>query len=347
MQKFNFSLIHLFYFIINIFCFTFSLASPPPEKVTKIVAIHSYSEDFPWTRIIINSYRAYLDQHKLKYTISNFYFDIKKHPYKKTEINPLIEKSLAQVKNLKPDLIFITDDYALTAMSTYLVSSKTPFIFSGINGKIPDDILKSGFKKYSGVYERYYLVDSIKLLQKLINKKALSLLVLLEESETSNAVLEFFKDEVKNMKTIKVESITTNDFNLWKEKILIAHKKFDAILPLQPYSLFSEKGTYLTPMEVINWIYLNSKLPSIFTSAWHIKCGGTLAIAHRPKAQGELSAQFTLDLINNKINEPIVPPQGDIVLNYAVTEKLKLKIPFDLLSTATIEKKIETPCNPN
>ena len=147
---------------------------------------------------------------------------------------------------------------------------------------------------------------------------------------------------------IKFDVLKTNDFELWKTKITNNKEKYDALLPLQPYSLMDVNKQYILPQEVVSWIYHHSPTPTIFTAEWHIKCGGTLAIAHRPSAQGIFAAKLTKEILTDKLSlpQPLIPPQGDILINYASTEKLKIKIPFDLLSTAKIHKSVETPCDP-
>lgn len=325
-------------FITNI-CFSAS-------KVTKIVAVHSYSEDFPWTRMISEAYKAELLKTKLNFDINSFYFNAKKSPIPINQTHPLIREIEVFLKKSPPDIIFITDDFALNQMSHLLIQYRIPYVFAGINGEIPKILTDSSFKKYSGVLERYYVADSVHLLERLLKKNKLKLLVLLEKSETSDAVEKYVEAEMKKHPQIKFDVLKTNDFEQWKAKILNNKEKYDALLPLQPYSLNDISKKYIQPQEVVSWIYKNTPMPTIFTAEWHIKCGGTLAIAHRPSAQGLYAAKLTNELLRNSVSQPLIPPQGDILINYISAEKLKIKIPFDLLSTAKIQKKVETPCSP-
>jgi len=337
-------LIQLFFIFSS---FNLNLFSYATSKVTKIVAIHSYSKDFPWTHMILDSYKNELNSNKINFEVINFYFDVKKVPFDITKVHPLMNEITKTLKQKKPDIIFLTDDFAFHQMSQLLIELKIPFVFAGINGEIPSTILQSNFKKYSGVFERYYVSDSVHLLERLLNKNKLNLLVLLEKSETSDEVEKYIKNEFKKYPGLHYEILKTSDFDIWKSSINNSKKKFDALYPLQPYALKDSNGSYLKPAMVIEWIYNNSLIPTIYTAEWHIKCGGTLAIGLRPKAQGQFGAKLTLDLLQNKITKPLIPPQGDIVINYVTTEKLKIKIPFDILTTAKIVKSVSSPCNPD
>ena len=146
-------------FITNI-CFSKAV-------VTKIVAIHSYSDDFPWTKMITDSYKAELSKSNLKFQINNFYFNVKKNPKSINQIHPLVSEIEIFFKKSPPNFIFITDDFALNQISKLLIQYRIPFVFAGINGEIPKILSDSTFKKYSGVYERYYVADSVHLLARL------------------------------------------------------------------------------------------------------------------------------------------------------------------------------------
>lgn len=315
-------------------------------KSYKIYAVHSYSENFPWSQIIIESYKKELEKNKIKFEIKNSFFDVKKSPWDLKIPHPLLETIKKEIILNKPDIVFLTDDFALHQLSSFIVTEKLSFIFAGLNGEIPDVILNSSFKNYSGVYERYYIKESIRLLRRLVKAEKLNLLFLLEDSETSRYVQNYISEQLKNDLNVSFETLISNDFNKWKEKVSNEHDKYNAILPLQPFSLRNEKNDYMDPADVIYWFYQNSKKPTVYTSGWQIKCGGTVAIAHRPSSQGELSAKLTIDGFNNFFGKKLTPPQGDIEINYQSTKKLKINIPFDLLSTATIEKRVEYPCTP-
>lgn len=317
------------------------------SKPRVILGVHSYSEDFPWTKMIVESYQKTLKATLPSLAISDVYFDVKKRPSALKAPHPLLPTILTMIETLKPNLIFITDDFAFHQMAPILIAKKIPFVFAGINGELPKSIIDSDFKSYTGVFERYYIADSLKLLQKLLHKKKFSVLILLEESETSEFVLKYAKEEWTKVPGISVQVEITSQFEAWKKLVLGSEKKFDAFFPVQHFALRDSNDQYVPATDVVRWFYEKSQKPVIFTAQWQIQCGGTLGIAHRPKAQGTTAAELSISALKEKFLPAVVPPVGDIAINYRATEKLGIEIPFDLLSTATIERTVQEPCRPN
>lgn len=335
--------------IMLIGCNSYAKRHPSKNLSTPLVilGIHSYSGDFPWTHMIVESYHKTLKAALPSIAISDVYFDVKKNPFALKDPHPLLPVILTKIETLKPNLIFITDDFALHQMAPILIAKKLPFVFAGVNGDLPKSILDSDFKSYTGVFERYYIADSLNLLQKLLQRKKLLVLVLLEESETSEFVLKYAKEEWAKVPGISVQVEMTSQFEAWKKLVLGSEKKFDAFFPVQHFALRDSHDQYVPAPEVVRWFYEKSQKPVVFTGRWQIQCGGTLGIALRPRAQGTTAAELSLQALKAKFLPFVIPPVGDIVVNFGATEKLGLKIPFDLLSTATIERKVQDPCTPN
>ena len=320
--------------------------SQSKNKDKKIISVHSYSADFPWTRMIVDSYEGRLKKGKIPYTIQHYYLDVKKKPVALDTPHLMLKQIEEDLSKNLPDLVFITDDFALNQLSTFLVNKKIPFTFAGINGDIPQAVITSKFKSYSGVFERYYIADSLHLLQKLLGRKKLKVQLLLEASETSDFVLKYAKEELKKVSEISTTTLVTNEFKKWQALTAVKPKEFDAFFILQPFSLRDESNNYVPTIDVVSWFAKNSTLPVLYTGGWQVKCGGTLSIAIRPRMQGFYAAEKSIEVLKGIFSEPLIPPQGDIEINYQSTEKLRIKIPFDLLTSATIDRKIQVPCDP-
>lgn len=336
--------IHLISIFINTICFIPSSYSL--NKVTKIVGIHSYSEDFPWTAMITESYKEELTKGGLAFELKNFYFDVKRNPFPSKQQHPLTEGFQSKLNEIKPDLIFITDDFALNQLSDFLIKKGIPFIFSGINGEIPKKIQNSSFKSYSGVFERYYISDTIKLIKRLLNKNSINVLLMLEESETTEYVLKYAEMDLKSVAGVKWNKLVTNSFPTWQSTILNKKLIYDAYIPLQHYSLKDEHGVSIQGTKIVEWLYHNSLKPVVYAGGWQIECGGAMSISIKPKSQGAYAAILTINAVKNMFPAPIIPPTGDIDINFITTKKLGINIPFDILSNARIIRTVQIPCNP-
>lgn len=313
----------------------------------RVLAIHSYDPEFPWTKMLRDSFAEELRTlTKDSVSIESLYFNVKKAPHTGLDQHPLKSEFLARVSSFKPSVVLLTDDFALNEMGEDLANMQMPFIFAGINGEIPEKIKRSKFKKYTGVYERYYIRDSVRLLQRLLQRKKLHLLVLLEDSEVGRIVQKYAERELKSLPLVTFKTLVTSDFSKWQTQVKDQASSFDGYFPIQPFALVDENKKHLRGEDVVTWFFEHAKRPVVFTGGWQVQCGGTLAISLRPKSQGRYAAMLMQALFNNKVLEPIIPPNGDIEINYASTERLKIKIPFDLLTTATIHKQAQIPCLP-
>lgn len=315
------------------------------NREIKVFEIHSYEEDFPWTQIVKRSFENRLRQSSVeKVLFFDEFLKVKKMPVALGSVHPRQQEILDRIDSLKPDIVLLTDDYALTTFVEELTKRKMRFVFAGINGDLPTALMKSEFKSYSGVFERYYVKDSVKLLQRVLGKKKLKILLMLEESEVGKIVHDYAKNELRGMTDIDVDTVYSNEFEMWKKAM--AGARYDAYLPLQPYSLIDSSSKHIEVREIVKWFNENSKRPTVFTSAWHIKCGGTLAIVHRPESQGIFAAEEAKKILNNETSKPLTPPHGDIEFNHQSALRLGIKIPFDLLTTANVYKKTQVPCTP-
>lgn len=121
---------------------------------------------------------------KRKLVFRSFYFDVKRSPHLGPQPHPLTQSILENLRADPPRLILVTDDFALNEIGPHLATLKIPFVFAGLNGNVPKGIQASDFTHYTGVLERYYLRDSLRLLQRILKKQNLNLLILLDTSPT-------------------------------------------------------------------------------------------------------------------------------------------------------------------
>lgn len=329
--------------LILIFCIFFSAHAIAKDLSNqKFLIINSYDENFPWTKIINETF---IKNIKAKFPNSQFrifYLDEKRIPIEDKVSHPQKNNILKTISTWHPNLILVTDDYALNQFSVNLSQMNIPFVFSGINGDLPE-VLNKETIKFSGVYERYYIKSSIELLKRVLKKRTINVLFLLEDSETSPHVEKSIHSQLK-VSNIKYRILRSNSFEEWKKSITTP-TKMDAFFPIQPFGLRENKYPIQTE-KVIQWITKNSKKPTIYTSGWQIRCGGTLAIVQRPESQAITAAELSWSLLKEGKKETKTPLDGDIEINYQNATNLKLSIPLDILAAAKISKLIEAPCSP-
>ena len=316
-----------------------------PRKSTKekISEIHSYEKDFPWTRLLRDAFRAEVGK---AYEYEDHYLNAKTKPLDESRLKQERDQLLETFQKDPPKLVFLTDDLAVSQFAGPLCERKIPFVFAGLNGEIPAELAKCASKAWGGVLERYYVRDSLRLLTRVLGKKSLRVLALLEDSETSRSVIRHLEAKAAKVPGVQLQTYVSSSFSQWKEIIEKQPGEWDAFFPVQPYALHDEAGNPLKGAEVVSWITQHSPRPTVYTASWHIRCGGMLAITHEPSAQGRFAGQQAKRVLTKGSGIVMTPPLGDIELNTATAAKLKIEVPFDLLSSATLHKHAQTPCAP-
>ena len=102
-----------------------------------VLAIHSYHQDYPWTESQYNAYKTQLIKLLPEYSInfSTEYLDTKRITPSSTYRHFFFDYISKKYKKNNPDLIYVTDDNALSfILSGHQKSSwAIPVVFSGIN----------------------------------------------------------------------------------------------------------------------------------------------------------------------------------------------------------------------
>ncbi len=137
-----------------------------------IFILHSYAQEYPWTKKQQEAFLAHLAQQKLPIS----HIAIESLDTKRIQLNDQnseeIYRFLAhKYANFKPDAIYVTDDDAIQFMLQYgeKLFGKTPLFFSGVNTLSLQSRLDSD--RYSGVFEAKDIVKNIRLLQSLYPNK--------------------------------------------------------------------------------------------------------------------------------------------------------------------------------
>jgi len=173
----------------------------------KILILHSYSQEYPWTKsqheAFIETYNLHTKQPAL---ISTEYLDTKRKNYSTDYARIFTDFLKNKYSTYTPDLIYTTDDnatqFALSNLSSLFPSA--PIIFSGVNDfSIQYNIDRS---KVTGVFEKKEIVPNIKLL-KLLENNINEIIVLGDDSNTDRAIRMELSEQLKFHPEIKANYI--------------------------------------------------------------------------------------------------------------------------------------------
>ena len=137
--------------IVTLLIFTTSLLSGTTKSV---FILHSYSNEYPWTKGQSQGFIQNLKKSQFNINVHTEYLDTKRlaftEQYKSSFTHYLKEK----YTDFEPDVIYVTDDNALTFMREYknIIFPSSHVVFSGINNiSVVDEINRNIF---TGVFEK-------------------------------------------------------------------------------------------------------------------------------------------------------------------------------------------------
>lgn len=185
-------------------------------------------------------------------------------------------------KDFKPDIIFLGDDEAGNYIGNKYLDTSIPVVFWGFN----DNPVKYGLvdtadrpgHNVTGVYQSGYYEESLQLLKAIV-PRIKTLAVLTDETPTGRAhykAIEYLARKGRLPFTL-VESVMTNDYELWKAKALELQTKVNAFYVTQYSGVKDKAGNPVSNSEVTKWYLTNIKIPE--ASRGHFVKQGMLCAA--------------------------------------------------------------------
>jgi ABC-type uncharacterized transport system substrate-binding protein len=281
--------------------------------------------------------------------VKRYYMDTKKTNTTPEAMKKQAEIVLGQISEFKPEVLVVLDDNAFREVALPLADSKDiAVVFSGMNGQPEKYNAKKHFMdnrenpggNITGVYEKLYLVRSMKVMQSAIpGIKGKKIVGITDYTPTGNAITKQFELELKG-------SPVNADWELkrvknWQEyKRLINQINKDngvgAIYPVALSLKASDDNTYTAP-EIFKWTMQNSLKPEMALNYFFSKIGLVGGAAVDFKAMGFLTGKKAGQILNGKKagDLPIEDaPDYAIVFNVKRSKDLGINIEPALLTAA-------------
>ena len=202
---------HVLISFITLLIFTTSLLS---NNTKSIFILHSYSYEYPWTKGQHQGFIEKLKKSQFNIDLHTEYLDTKRVAYDNTYKNMFAQYLKEKYANFKPDIIYVTDDNALSFIREYQshLFPSAHVTFSGVNNtSVAQEIDK---KIFTGVFEKKLLDNNI----------------------------EIIKIFAPNTKDIYFVGDNSNTYKIIKHELLAVMKKFPNY---QAHFIASEKMTEL------------------------------------------------------------------------------------------------------
>lgn len=346
---------NLRFIFILILCATFCLELNANDdkifkaKKYKIFILHSYNPEMDSVQDVNKGIFAAFNGKNLKgkvihkpisYEYKVFYMDSKRKT-SSAYLKELSKKVIDDISIYNPDVIISVDDNAVEYIIPKLDKTKFSVVLCDINGSLEDYGLTKA-PNVTGTLERQNYDDTIKLI-KTINPNVDKIAVVLDDSPVSSQELKSLTNVIEKNK-IKYDVVVTGSYEEWKKAILRFQDKNTVIMPLLYYTFKDINNNNIAPSTALKWLFSNSKVPEYGGTLYQVREGFFAAVSTWSSSQGYDAANMAIRILQGaKPSEiPVTMPKiGSVDLNLQRAKMLKVKIPFEILSFATVHKTME------
>lgn len=316
--------------LINLFLLLFNTTSIYAKEDTEtqknILIIHSYNENFIWTRDIMSGINSVIDDSNNKFNVYIDYMDLK-NINNDAYIKNFYDLEKSKYKDINFDVIICSDDGALNYLLKYRDSlfSKVPVVFCGINSF--NSTLANKENLYTGITENISAEDMLKTITSFQPElKVLNILV--GSTETGKITEKDIKNAYIKM-GLHFQCNYFIDTNVDKVKDLIRSsvKNTAFLFAGDPISDYLNNPKYIRTIK--DDFFNNTSIP--LYSFWDFDIGyGTvggrlISGFNQGKAAGDIALKILNGYPVNKINI-ITSDNNKYVFDYKKVTKYKIPI---------------------
>lgn len=206
------------------------------------------------------------------------------------------KEALALIERWKPDLVYTSDDEAQEFVAKFLVGSKIPVVFSGVN-KAPSEYSFAGSPNVTGVLEQEHFVESVGLIRQL-NPSIKRIAVVFDDAPLWKAVGQRMRDAASQLQGVEIvawDVITRYDD--FQQKMLSYPTKADAVALLGVFNFKDQAGNNVPYQTVHRWVAENSKLPDFSFWIDRIYYGTLSAVTVSEREQGLAAGRLARSIL--------------------------------------------------
>lgn len=262
-----------------------------------------------------------------------------------------IDLILTQINEFKPAYIVVVDDEAADVMIPLLKPLGIPIIFTAINNDEKEiswlKSEKSPSIQMTGVFERYPINQTVKLLNILYKKRIKKISVITSESDTSKIIIPQFEKYFKgdNNPLLLQKMLVSSSWDLWKSEVLKINKNSDALWLLVPWNVVSDQNAKEIDLkEMGTWLKKHVTIPMVSVVDVGLKMGALASVSITPDILGqEVAKIISTHLKGTPIGKiPFqYPEKSEMLINKVQCDLLNIEIPIEILEYATIVKDVE------
>lgn len=289
-------------YVLKIFFLLFFFIYPLyGSQKAKIFVLHSYSQEYEWTKNQHSSFVSTLKKSTQEFEIYSEYLDTKRVNFTPEYQNKFIEYLKTKYADATPDLIYVSDDNALKFVSEHYdklfqnSTNKIPVFFSGINDLDMHEKLQSDI--FAGVYELKEIKPNIELIKQ-FSPQTRDVYIVGDNSNT----YELIKKEIQTQETVfanfKFHYIGEGEIGKIEKKLPNKPKTFVILTTIG--NIKDEKNNVLLPKESIQRMKQNRDLIILSMEDAYMHKGVIGGYVTSGIKQGEEAANLVLKYLDEK-----------------------------------------------
>jgi len=304
----------------------------------KVFLLDSYDATYAWNMSEQTGVQAaFKDQKDVE--IKVHFMDTKRNPSPEFK-QDAGRKALEAIQAYQPDVIIALDDNA----SEYVIQQvkDIPAVVCGIN-KEPKDYQYG--ENVAVVIERHPFDQVIRLLKDLVPAAKKIAVITDDTKESSGAAMVKLKALAPKIKAqSNIDIVGYHEVGSFREFQTLVQsyqpgqpQAVDGLLIFAVHTLKDEQGKVVPHRQVIKWFIEHNQLPDLGVFDWGPQYGMLAAVTVSGYSQGFEAGKYALRILGGEKpgNLPVLDPQtGDVLLNLAKAEKLKIEFPLELISMA-------------
>jgi ABC-type uncharacterized transport system substrate-binding protein len=314
------------------------------DESHRIFVVHSYSNEFSWTRELHEGIIQGLAQEGLirdrDYQLQTFEMDTRINFTSPQQIEQRAAEALEALRAFEPDLLFVTDDVALEHVAVRYAeeSPDTPLatVFAGVNIDptiyAPIASLDKPGGTITGALERIPHTEAFATARRLFPDAA-RVVILADAGPGAAAVRTAFQRDSQAAAERPFEVLDfllLETFEQWKRAVVDYQGKADLIAVVNYHQLRDADGAIVPPADVIDWMVAENSLPELGLVADWARDGILVAVGNSGLKTGTYVGAQGADILNgaDPAAMPIVDPkQTDTNFNLARARSLGIQFP--------------------
>ncbi len=308
-----------------------------------VLVIHSYSQEYPWTRSQHTGFLENFDPGKgITPLILTEYLDTKRVEYSEAYAENTFEYIKQKYFGFSPDAIYVTDDNALQFALQYLKQHfrYIPIFFSGVNNY---SVLQNiDLDRVTGAFEKKDISRNIEFLlqiEPLLN----NILVVGDASNTYNAIEVEIKEQLKRHPAIEANYIASSNMSDIESKLKVTELKYLFLTTVG--GLRDEHNNSIALNEIIRRIVSSGDFVIISMEDAYLYEGVVGGYVTSGYAQGKTVADQMTRYRRGRSLESIpvvLTSPNEYIFNYQELSRHNIELPLEIIRQASIINRPES-----